>query len=414
MNMLRFVCLLLAAVSLAGCGLFNQSTPAPLPTVVLDDSPANGAAPEPGPDSQTLPEPGFAAGRIVASGTIVAADTARPAAASGGTVREVLVTRGEQVAAGQVIVRLAGEERLAAAVEAAALEQLTALQAVDTLVENADSARAKAQQRLALASDAFEKATNRRGWKEYRVGSDIQIDVARADLIVAEDALKKAEEVYGGYADSPEDNLNKAAALSALSAARTARDKARANLNYLLSIPDEIEVAKADAELEVARTEMEAAQREVERLADGPDPAALALAGARVKNAEAQLTAARAALDDLEIKAPIDGTVLELNIHPGEGLAPGQPVGLLADLAHLRVQTTDLSERDVPGIAVGQPAAVLVLPLDAIVAGRVSEIAPTADVLGGDVVYRVTVDLDTQPAGLRAGMSVEVQFSGAE
>ena len=39
-----------------------------------------------------------------------------------------------------------------------------------------------------------------------------------------------------------------------------------------------------------------------------------------------------------------------------------------------------------------------------------SEIAPLADVLGGDVVYKVTIDLDQPPAGLRAGMSVEAQF----
>jgi hypothetical protein len=39
-------------------------------------------------------------------------------------------------------------------------------------------------------------------------------------------------------------------------------------------------------------------------------------------------------------------------------------------------------------------------------------IAPLADTLGGDVVYKITIDLDAPPAGLRAGMSVEVQFGG--
>ena len=32
------------------------------------------------------------------------------------------------------------------------------------------------------------------------------------------------------------------------------------------------------------------------------------------------------------------------------------------------------------------------------------------DTLGGDVVYQTTIDLDTQPAALRPGMSVDVTF----
>jgi hypothetical protein len=40
----------------------------------------------------------------------------------------------------------------------------------------------------------------------------------------------------------------------------------------------------------------------------------------------------------------------------------------------------------------------------------VSAISPLADTLGGDVVYKVTIELDSLPEGLRAGMSAEVQF----
>ncbi len=69
-----------------------------------------------------------------------------------------------------------------------------------------------------------------------------------------------------------------------------------------------------------------------------------------------------------------------------------------------------MSERDVPKIEVGQPALVVVEALNQEITGRVSLIAPLADILGGDVVYKTTIVLDTQPPGLRAGMSVEVQF----
>ena len=48
--------------------------------------------------------------------------------------------------------------------------------------------------------------------------------------------------------------------------------------------------------------------------------------------------------------------------------------------------------------------------LDQDVSGVVSAISPLADTLGGDVVYKVTIELDSLPEGLRAGMSAEVQF----
>ena len=138
----------------------------------------------------------------------------------------------------------------------------------------------------------------------------------------------------------------------------------------------------------------------------------MALAQARVDNAKAQLAAAQSTLADLDLKAPFDGVVSQVYLHSGEWVIPGQPVVALADLDHLRIETTDLSERDIPRVEIGQPVTVLVKPLNQSVAGHVSQIGLLASTLGGDVVYKVTIDLDTIPTGLRAGMSVEVQFGG--
>jgi hypothetical protein len=45
------------------------------------------------------------------------------------------------------------------------------------------------------------------------------------------------------------------------------------------------------------------------------------------------------------------------------------------------------------------------------VTGKVLLISPVSNTLGGDVVYKTTIELDQPfPAGLRAGMSAEVQF----
>jgi HlyD family secretion protein len=137
----------------------------------------------------------------------------------------------------------------------------------------------------------------------------------------------------------------------------------------------------------------------------------VSLAQARLKSAQDRAAAARASLLNLELKAPFAGTVSKVNFQSGEWVIPGQPVLTLADLDHLRVETTDLSELDVPRIELGQLVTLVIDALNQEITGRVSQIAPLADTLGGDVVYKTTIDLDSLPPGLRAGMSVEAQFN---
>jgi hypothetical protein len=60
---------------------------------------------------------------------------------------------------------------------------------------------------------------------------------------------------------------------------------------------------------------------------------------------------------------------------------------------------------------VGQSAGVFVEALNETLQGRVTAIAPRADTLGGDVVYQVTIRLDSVPAALRWGMTAEVHIA---
>jgi multidrug resistance efflux pump len=99
-----------------------------------------------------------------------------------------------------------------------------------------------------------------------------------------------------------------------------------------------------------------------------------------------------------------------LTIHAGEWVSPGQALLALTDMARLHVETTDLGERDVPNVSPGQTVSVFVKALNATVPGTVTSIAPEAERLGGDVIYRITLALKESPAGLRPGMSVDVTF----
>lgn len=400
--------IILVILLLAGCDVFDHSSPQALPTIVLD-SPTSSGTDLPAPNEAPI----ASTGGVTASGKVVPILQIQLSSALGGDVLEVKPREGERVKAGQVLVRLSGSEKLAAMVELANMELLSAQQALKTLKDSGDKARAAAQLRLANAQIALDDAERRRTWRNYRNGSESQIETAQADVILANDALKRAEELYTGFLGRADDDINRAAALSALSGTRKAHDKALGNLNYLLAMPKAVDVDQAEAELQSALAEVEAARKEYDKLKDGPDPDALALAEGRARNATAQLQANQAAMDDLELEAPFVGTVARINIHAGEWVNPGQPVLVLADLEHLQVETTDLSESDVLNVAIGQDAMVFIKALNQDIVGKVNEISPLADTLGGDVVYKTTIILGTLPPGLRAGMSAVVHFGAS-
>jgi multidrug efflux pump subunit AcrA (membrane-fusion protein) len=395
----KFPLILLLSLALAACSAFGNSSPQPLPTVVLGSNQGSPQASLPG-----------TVGGVTASGTVVPAQKVDLAFALAGEVEEVNVAVGDQVTAGQVLASLAGVEQLQATLSAAELDVFTAQQALQKLSDDLQDDQTAALQALNDAREAV-RAAERKIAGFGAPAEAIDIEVASSNVALARHALEQAQKDFKPFENKPEDNLKRAALLNKLSDAQQRYDDAVKRLNQLTGvIVPEFDMQQAQTELEIAQSRLKLAEDKYQTLMNGPDPAALEQAQARLKNAQDQAEAARSNLVNLQLKAPIAGTVTQVNTHSGEWVIPGQPVLSLADLDHLRIETTDLSERDVPKIEIGQPVTILVEALDQNVAGHVIQIAPLADTLGGDVVYKTTIDLDKPTPGLRAGMSVEVQF----
>ncbi len=348
---------------------------------------------------------------VVAEGKVVPVQYATLSFAGNGVIDEVLVKEGQQVNKDEAIARLQGSDKLAASVTAAELEVLGANQALKNLNENAKQVASAAELRLANAQDVLDTAKDHRTWKNYKNGSEESINTARADLVLAQNQVDKLQDTFNGVADRGEEDVTRAQALSALSAAEKARDRAESNLNYLLKMPDPVEVAKADADVAVAQSELDSAQRDYDRVKSGPNPDDLALAEARVTNAKAQQTAAQSSLDDLEMTAPFSGTVVSSGLKAGELVNPQTSNVVLADLSKWQVETTDLTELNVVGIQPGDPVTVKfdALP-DVALKGKVARVKALGENRQGDITYTVTVDLDEQNPELRWNMTAIVTF----
>jgi HlyD family secretion protein len=311
--------------------------------------------------------------------------------------------RPEEVAAAKAGVQ-AAEARLDQLATPAAASEIAAgraaLAAAQAALAQLSAGPQEAQRIEALAGLANAEATLQQAQSAYnqvKDRSDVGMLPQSRDLQQATNNYEAAQARYDLLFAGPQ--------ADAVAAGQAQVQEAQAALDRLLTPASASQIAEAQAQVDAAQAELD--------LLQAPARAqTLAVAAVAVTEAEAALRRAEAARAGRVIRAPFSGTVTTLSIAAGEMVQSGGAVLTLADLNHLQVETTDLGERDVPLVAVGRPATVIVQASDAQIAGHVAAIAPQSTIVGGDVVYAVTIALDDQPADLRWGMTVDVEIAG--
>ncbi len=158
------------------------------------------------------------------------------------------------------------------------------------------------------------------------------------------------------------------------------------------------EKEKAEKEIQEARIQMNLATERLALIEKG-----------RVKSAHLSVESI--------LRAPVDGTVLELLVNEGDPVVPltsyqaGTPLATLADMSDLIFKGT-VDEIDVGKLREGLPARIKVGALpDAKVEGRVYKIAPKSKNSEGATLFEVEIEL--KPAAgvvLRAGFSANADI----
>jgi HlyD family secretion protein len=336
---------------------------------------------------------------ISASGIVVPIERALLSVSFGGVVEQVHVEVNESVSAGDVLLSLSGSEQMQAGLAGSQLELIAAEQALADLRENTDLFAANAKEALEDAQRDYDNIST--------PAPKADIDQAYANLVLLEDQLETAQENFDEHAHKPEDNLVRASHQSKLSQVQSNYDNAVRIYNAYSTPGNLTDIAIAEAELEIARQAYEDAK-------DGPDPDALALAQARVDNAAAQVAAASAALQDIQLSAPFDGSIGQILVRENEWVVPGQPAVAMGDFSAFHVETTDLNEVDVAGLQIGDPALVTFDSLPGVeINAHIMQIA-SKSTPGEGVNYKVTLELDDSPDGLLWDMTALVEFPVTE
>lgn len=112
------------------------------------------------------------------------------------------------------------------------------------------------------------------------------------------------------------------------------------------------------------------------------------------------------------LTAPWRGTVMRVPVHLGDTVTPGTVLVTIGDLSKLRVETTDVDEFIIGGVRAGQQVSMTVEAVEGMRLGgtvRSVSLEPQLNETGDDH-YPIIIDLATQPAALRAGMTVRIDF----
>jgi HlyD family secretion protein len=336
---------------------------------------------------------------VGATGTVAGTQRATLSFLSSGPVAEVAVEEGQAVQEGQILARLdtgTVEQHIERAEASLETAQARLAQAE---VGPSEAEIAAAEAALKTAEDNLERLVAGPTQSDLKAAK-LNVDAARNQLWSAQaqrDATKGSPMSSQAQIDSAE-----AQVLSA----EVAVEQALLNQRRLSDPPTEAELAAAQSQVAQARSQLE-------QVLDRPRDEDVAVAQAQVEEAALALAQAQESLEDLQIVAPFEGTVVSVTVVEGELASLGAPAIVIADTQHLVVEAL-VDEHDVAQIHVGGETRLSfeALPKEEVI-GTVSWIASAATQAGGGVAYAVDVAFDPGDLPVRIGMTSDVEIVAA-
>jgi len=338
-------------------------------------------------------------------------ESAQVGSTIGGRVTSVRVSDGDRVSTDQIIVTLDGSSQQAALAAA----QSQAGQAASALADLVAGPRPQEIAR-ALAAEASAKAVLDKTPQELRVARDGEhqaraaLAQAQAEANQATLAWQRAARLYeqGAVAAQARDDAKARylSAQAAVTSSKAALSAAQARLTEALT-----------ADTAVAEQSYRSAVANRQLVQAGARPDQIAQAQSAVEAARANVAAAQTALREMTVRAPADGVIDALDLHPGDLVGPRAQVAIVREFRDPFVRIY-VAQRDMGKIKVGQTVQVRSDALGgAVFQGTVEQIDQDAQFTPRDVqtredradlTYGVKVRVHDPDRRLPGGTTVEV------
>jgi HlyD family secretion protein len=307
---------------------------------------------------------------VEASGSLEAQPSATLIWDTGGVVEQVYVKPGDQVKAGDVLMKLKTTSVDANIISAQA-DLATAQKDLDELLSSSDTDLAQTVIDLRNAQEAYDKA------EDY--------------LHYLQTSKKVPQTETRAYTQTKSNSW--------IYIYKTKLYKGPAPQDWII---------EAENDLALKKAELEDAQHTYDRLKDGPNAQDVAAAQAKVD-------AAQATVDSLSVIAPFDGQVLYIESQPGDVVETGTSAIDIANLGHLYIET-QVDETDIANVSVGDPITATLDAVDGLeLNGQLAAIDPVGQEDSGLVKYTVLVEVDKLaqdvflPLGATANVTIQVE-----
>lgn len=323
---------------------------------------------------------------VEAAGTVVSLNVAETVEASGsleaqpfasltwnisGVVEEVYVKAGDQVKAGDVLMKL-NTNSVDASIISAQADLVNAQKDLDDLLVASDADLAQAVIDLRDAQQAYQRAVN---YLEF---------------------LERSKTTQQTQAKTFIEDVNRGGKKYVF---KTKTFKGPASEDWII---------EAENDLALKKAQLEDAQRAYDRLKDGAN-------AQDITAAQARIDAAQATVDSMSVIAPFDGQVLYVESQPGDVVTTEVVALSMANLDHLYIET-QVDESDIENITAGDPITAMLAAVDGLeLTGQVAAIDPLGEVDSGSVQYSIWVDIDNVtedlflPLGSTANVTIQVE-----
>lgn len=353
---------------------------------------------------------GSVSNRIVATGKIVASASANIAFARSGVVADVLVKEGQQVQAGQPLIKLdttdlelTAQQQWANYLSAQATYSQTVKGPTAAELKSAQAAIASAQASIASAqaskTDLFAEPT------------ESELLQAKADLQNADAELRSAQTAYDRRFRQDPAGIGASQESISLEKATNNYNKAKAAYDAKFQQPTNKDVASANAQISSANATIQSARKSLESLQPVSET---------IQQREAQMTQAyfswqqaQENLKNATLTAPFDGIVTAVSYDKGDYAGVGQTAIVVADF-NIPQFEVDVDEADLGGVKVGQEAYVRLqtYPNQRIPA-KVESISTVGTNNGAVVNYKVKLSVgNAEVTGTQSQPTVLINMSG--
>jgi RND family efflux transporter MFP subunit len=340
---------------------------------------------------------------VSGSGTLVPTSEATLGFEQSGYLEEVYVAVGDQVKEGDVLAKMETDELEIAIIEADIRVRLAQIDLDNTLEGPTDAELASAEAAIKNAQAALQVA-------QLSYDSDLNSDLDSAASAYYLNYLWRSEKYLAAQEAYAAGKIGQSEYEDAVNKWR----QAEADLNDALRDAD-LEQLDAANDVDQARNDVYQAMERLESLQSGATEEEIREAELALEQAELALDDARADLEAATLRAPFDGTVVEITALPGEYIGKSSFITLAA-LNEPRLQFW-VEESEMSGVVVGNQVDILFEALpDETFAGEVVQVDPTLVTVDRTLAVQALASIDTTSysGDLLGSMNAEIEIISAE